>query len=83
MFESKQLAALLTDARENNISIREAALKAVPDLKEDQFHEKLAEVMGLEYERLKDITIDREVLALVPTKAIFQYNVIPLSEKDG
>lgn len=83
LFESKQLAALLTDARENNISIREAALKAVPDLKEDQFHEKLAEVMGLEYERLKDITIDREVLALVPTKAIFQYNVIPLSEKDG
>lgn len=83
LFEPKQLVALLTDARENNISIREAALKAVPDLKEDQFHEKLAEVMGLEYERLKDITIDREVLALVPTKAIFQYNVIPLSEKDG
>jgi type II secretory ATPase GspE/PulE/Tfp pilus assembly ATPase PilB-like protein len=55
----------------------------VPDLKEDQFHEKLAEVMGLEYERLKDVAIEREVLALVPTKAIFQYNVVPLSEKDG
>jgi len=76
LFSAPQPAVLLKKARESGLSIRAAVLET--GVKEDQFLEKLAAVMQLSYRRLKDIQIDPEVLEKLPTKAIFQYNVIPL-----
>jgi type II secretion system protein E len=78
LFEDPQLATLLDKARENGQPIREAVL-AGTELKEEVFLEKLAQAMNLPFQRLKDVEIAAETLEKLPTKAIFQYNVIPLS----
>jgi type II secretion system protein E len=78
-----QLDTLLTDARENGTPVLESALTSNPDLKEDALLEKLGEAMELPYQRLKSVEVDTSILEKIPTKAVFQYNVIPLSEEDG
>ena len=82
LFEDNQLAVILADARENNRSICEAVLSGTT-LKEDIFLEKLAEAMRLPFQRLKETELDSEILEKIPTKAIFQYNVVPLEEEEN
>ena len=82
LFEAKQLAAILSNARENGLSIREAVLSGSP-VKEEVFLEKLATVMELPFQRLKEMEIQDDILEKLPTKAIFQYNIVPLTEEDG
>ncbi len=82
LFEAKQLEDILTAARENSLSIREAAIQG-STVKEEKFLEKLAEAMDLPFQRLKEIEIEGGILEKLPTKAVFQYNVIPLAEENG
>jgi len=82
LFEAPQLEALLANARENGIPVLEAALTADQNLKEEVLLEKLAATMDLPYQRLKSVEIDTAILEKIPTKAVFQYNVIPLSEEN-
>ncbi len=82
LFEPGALAAILSNARENGIPIREAVLSG-SSLKEEEFLEKLAEAMELPFQRLKEIEIENEILEKLPTKAIFQYNVVPLAEEEN
>ena len=44
---------------------------------------RLAEVMSIPYIRLSDKQIDPETLTRLSTKAVFQYNVIPVSAENG
>ena len=83
LFAPSQMQSLLDSIRNNNNSLLDAVREITPQQKEDEFLEKLAKVMNLDYERLKDVSIEREVLGQIPTKAIFQYNVVPLSEDNG
>ena len=82
LFEKDELTTLLDQARENGQSTRTAIL-ARTTIKEEKFLEKLAEVMALPFQRLKDVQISPETLEKLPTKAIFQYNVIPLSTEEN
>jgi len=82
LFETKQLAAILSNAREHGLSIREAILSG-STVKEGDFLEKLATVMELPFQRLKELEIQDDILEKIPTKAIFQYNVVPLAEEDN
>ncbi|MCF7864087.1 MAG: Flp pilus assembly complex ATPase component TadA [Kiritimatiellales bacterium] len=80
LFDEAQLAAILAHTRENSLPIREAVLAASP-VKEEIFLEKLADAMGLPFQRLKNVEIESHILEKLPTKAIFQYNVVPLAEE--
>lgn len=51
--------------------------------REDQFLDALAKAMGVPFVRLADATIEPAVLEKLSTKAIFQYNVIPVSADNG
>ena len=82
LFETDTLKTILSNARENGVPIREAALTG-SEVKEEAFLVKLAEVMALPFLRLKEIEIDSDILEKIPPKAIFQYNVVPLSEEEG
>ncbi len=82
LFDSRTLDELLRNARENSLSIRESALAAQPAVKEEEFLNKLAQTLGMTFQRLKDIQIEENVLARIPTKAIFQYNIVPLCADD-
>ena len=58
-----------------------AFLSEQANIAEDSFLERLAEVMQLPFERLKSLEIDEAILARLSTKAVFQYQVIPLREE--
>jgi len=81
LFEPNSLNTILSNARENGLPIREAVLTG-SEVKEEALLVKLAEVMALPFQRLKEIEIDSKILEKLPPKAIFQYNVVPLSEED-
>jgi type II secretory ATPase GspE/PulE/Tfp pilus assembly ATPase PilB-like protein len=95
---SSRLAALLRGTGLfNDSQIEELALKqrsedgcltaAVAELgyaREDQFLEALARQMGVGYRRIRDDEkVPAEVLAKVPAKAVFQYNVLPVAAEGG
>jgi type II secretion system protein E len=82
LFEGKLLENLLANARENGLPICSSLLEG-SDAKEEELLEKLAETMALPFQRLKEVEIEGGILEKLPTKAIFQYNVIPLVEEDG
>ena len=45
--------------------------------REDAFLEKLAGIMSIPFIRVGEVPIEQDILARLPTKAVFQYNVIP------
>ena len=81
LFEEKVLVATLEEARENGMPICQAVLEN-SDVKEEPLLMKLAEAMNLPFQRLKEVEVDTDILEKIPTKAIFQYNIIPLSQED-
>ena len=82
LFDNERLDAILREVRESGLSVREAVL-AGGTVKEEAFLEKLAAAMELPFRRLKEAEIEDDVLERLPTKAIFQYNVVPLSEDES
>ena len=48
------------------------------NLNEEDLLNNISVIMNLPFQRLNGITIDKDVLDCIPTKAIFQYNIIPL-----
>lgn len=52
------------------------------NLDEEELLNDISTVMNLPFLRLKNINIEEEILECIPTKAIFQYNVIPLEIKN-
>lgn len=81
LFAEQHLNQALRDARENGTPICRTVLNGT-ELKEERLLEKLAETMSLPFQRLKEIEIDKQILEKLPTKAVFQYNVIPLNEEN-
>ena len=60
-----------------------AFLSEHAQIEEEVLLERLAEVMHLPFERLKSLDLDEAILARLSTKAVFQYQVIPLREEQG
>ncbi len=50
---------------------------------EEVFLKSLADAMGIPFIRAGDATIEKEVLEKLPTKAIFQYGVMPVAAENG
>jgi general secretion pathway protein E/type IV pilus assembly protein PilB len=81
LFSEEQLAGVLPEGG-GSVDVTRRVVEET-GVREDTFLEKLAEVIGLSFRRLKTVEIDPDVLGKVPPKAVFQYNIIPLSEEDG
>ncbi len=82
LFGPEQIDQLLLQHREGNQSLTDAIV-AQGVIREDTFLEALARVMNIPFVRLGETTIAPDVLQSVPTKAVFQYNVIPLDQENG
>ena len=50
-------------------------------IKEDELLISLAKIMNLNYQRLKELEVEPDILDIVPPKTIFQYNIIPIREE--
>ena len=73
-----QAEAVLQHHRKNGMSIPDSVVE-LGFASDDQFLKALAASMGLAYVNAGEQTITPEVLDMLSSKAIFQYNVIPLS----
>lgn len=82
LFSPEQLTELLGAVAEAGTGFTDVIVDKT-GVKEELFLEKLAEAMGLPFMRLKKAEIARELLDKVPPKAVFQYNIMPVSEESG
>jgi type II secretion system protein E len=76
------VTSLLQHAQQNDISLTRAAV-AQGFTTEEAFLESLASVLHLPFLRLGTMTIDAAILEKLPTRAVFQYNVIPYAIENG
>ncbi len=81
LFREDQIEEILMFRRENHCSLVVAA-ESLGSFDEELFLKSLAEAMSIPYLRLIDAEIDSEALKALPTKAVFQYNVIPIALND-
>jgi len=82
LFTSEQVEGILSHHQQGDTSITEVVV-SLGFAAEDKFLEQLAGVMGLPYVNIAEKTIEPSVLERLPTKAVFQYNVIPISMENG
>ncbi len=78
LFEEGQVAELLRLRQESGEPLVHSVVSQGL-AREDTFLEALAQAMGLPFMRLAEAAIDQEVLDKLPTKAVFQYAVIPVA----
>ncbi len=79
LLDANALADALQYAKEHNKRIGEALVE-LELCSEDDVVKALATQFGLEYIDLDKHAVDREVLSLIPSKMIEDYNVLPLAE---
>ena len=82
LFTPEQVAGLLPAVAEAGVAFTDTVVEKT-GVKEEVFLEKLAGVMGLPFMRLAKTEIAQELLAKVPPKAVFQYNIMPVAEENG
>ena len=82
LFTPPQIEELAIKQRENE-GVLTASVVALEYAREDAFLAALAQAMQIPYMRVGDKPIPGEVLEKVPTKAVFQYNVIPVAIETG
>lgn len=82
LFTPEQVEELLPAVAEAG-GIFAATVLEHTGIREELFLEKLAEAMDLPFMRLAKAEIDEELLAKVPPKAVFQYNIMPVAEENG
>ena len=78
LFSDEQLGVIIKEARDEEVSITEVVVRSARASEED-YLKALAEVVRSSYSRLSDLDVDADVLERLPTKAVFQYSVIPVS----
>ncbi|MDA3800039.1 MAG: GspE/PulE family protein [Kiritimatiellae bacterium] len=82
LFSDVQIAEIVGVSRESGESIT-SVIVSNDFVEENDFLEAFGKVLNLPFMRLADVDIEPEVLDLIPTKAVFQYNIIPLSLDDN
>lgn len=82
LFSEDGIARIISAAQEREIRIAEyVASEGMAS--EVDFLQSLGRVLNLPFMRLDTEEIGQEVLKRLPTKAVFQYNVIPVSYDNG
>jgi general secretion pathway protein E/type IV pilus assembly protein PilB len=82
LFTPPQIEELSIKQREND-GVLTATVVALEYAREDVLLPALAKAMGVPYLRVGDKPIAGEILEKVPTKAVFQYNVVPVGVENG
>ncbi len=82
LFTPSQIEELTIKQREGE-GVLTAAVVELEYAREDVFLTALAKALQIPYVRVGDTPIAGEILEKVPTKAIFQYNIIPIGIEKG
>ncbi|HMO05048.1 MAG TPA: ATPase, T2SS/T4P/T4SS family [Kiritimatiellia bacterium] len=76
LFTPEQVETLLVKSREEDRPITDLVID-LGYARDDLFLKALADVMKIPFVRLSGLAIEKAALERLPTKAVFQYNVIP------
>ena len=82
LFTPEQVADLLDRQQASGRSITDVVVER-GYIREDQFLQGLANALNVPFLRLGEAAIEGAVLERLSTKAVFQYNVIPVAVEDG
>jgi type II secretory ATPase GspE/PulE/Tfp pilus assembly ATPase PilB-like protein len=82
LFTPEQVSRALTALAEPGAGFAATVLETT-GVREELFLEKLAGAMDLPFLRLAKAEIADDLLAQVPPKAVFQYNIMPVSSENG
>jgi len=82
LFSEEQIRKVVEMARAGGTPLAEVVVQQGV-AREDAFLESLGKVLRLPFVRLGDLAIAPEVLEKLPTKAVFQCNVIPVAFENG
>lgn len=83
LFDERQISTLSERVQESSAGITAQVVRE-GYAREDAFLEALGRVINLRFVKLKDQKdIPREVLEQLPTKVVFQYNVVPFESTAG
>ena len=82
LFSEEQLDLLLNTALDSEQSVTEIVVQHT-GVKEEAFLEALAGTLKLPFVSLASREIETDVLSRLPTKAVFQYRVIPIEYENG
>jgi len=82
LFNAEQVQVLAAEAAGADMPLGQV-VAANGAVREGDFLQALGTVLQMPYRRLKDVEITQEVLQRLPPKAVFQYNVIPVSVENG
>jgi general secretion pathway protein E/type IV pilus assembly protein PilB len=82
LFTPEQIEQLLAAVAEAGSGFTDAVVEKT-GVREELFLEKLASAMDLPFIRLAKTDIDADLLARIPPKAVFQYNIMPVADEQG
>lgn len=82
LFSLEQIGALVDAVRDSGSPLADVVAQK-GFAREDQFLEALGRVMRIPFIRLGDSAIESAVLEKLPTKAVFQANVVPTKFENG
>ena len=82
LFTPEQVETLLTKYQEEDKAITDLVID-LGYARDDIFLKALADVMKIPFIRLNGLAIEKVALERLPTKAVFQYNVIPTAVEEG
>jgi len=82
LFTPEQIETLLVKHQEEDKPITDLVID-LGFARDDVFLKALAGVMKIPFVRLSGLAIEKDALERLPTKAVFQYNVIPTAVENG
>ena len=82
LFQEAQIEDLLNQVRKSSEGITQVVVRE-GFAREEDFLEALAKVLNVPFMRLAGVAVEREALEKLPTKAVFQYNVMPVTLAAG
>lgn len=82
LFTDQQISELIKTAQTNGTGLTETVVKN-GYASEEELLQALARTLNVEFVRLSTQKIEPEVLRMLPTKVVFQYNVLPIAFQNG
>ncbi len=82
LFNDEQVETLLGRHQEEEKAIADLVMET-GYARDDVFLKALAEAMSIPFVRLASLPIEKSALEKLPTKAVFQYNVIPVAVEEN
>ena len=82
LLSDEQIASVLSSRKEGNVSVTQLVVDSGFAAEAD-FLSAIGKAMSVPFQRLTELAVGNEVLARLPAKVVFQYNIFPVAVENG